>query len=62
MIVYRVLMAQRADRVVVIDKGKVVQTGSHRRLLRQRDSLYRVLFARQYGGDRLPEAEEGGTP
>ena len=54
LIVHRVLMAENSDRVVVLDEGRVVETGVHGELLRHREGLYRELFARQYGDDRLP--------
>jgi ABC-type multidrug transport system fused ATPase/permease subunit len=50
----RVLMARQADRVAVMDEGRIVETGTHDELATTRDSLYRELFGRQYGDDRLP--------
>ena len=58
LIVSRVLMARQADEVAVLDEGQIVATGTHDELLAQPDSLYRDLFARQYGEDRLPPAGE----
>ena len=58
LIVSRVLMARQADEVAVLDEGQIVATGTHDELLTQPDSLYRDLFARQYGEDRLPPAGE----
>lgn len=53
-IVHRVLMARDADRVVVMDEGKVVETGTHEDLIVQPGSLYREIYGKQYGEDRLP--------
>jgi ABC-type multidrug transport system fused ATPase/permease subunit len=50
----RVLMAREADRVMVMDEGRIVEAGTHEELASTRDSLYRELFGRQYGDDRLP--------
>jgi len=58
LIVHRVLMAQGSDQVVVMDDGEVVETGTHEGLLRRPGALYRTLFAKQYGEDRLPQVQE----
>jgi ATP-binding cassette subfamily B multidrug efflux pump len=46
------------DRLIVMDKGKIVETGTHQELLRQ-DGLYAALWRRQSGGflglDEQPE-------
>jgi ATP-binding cassette subfamily C protein CydD len=47
-IAHRLSTVTRADRTVVMDGGRVVQQGSHERLLRQ-DGLYRRLVG-AYGG------------
>ena len=54
MIVHRVLMARDADQVVVMDDGKVVEKGNHDELIVQPNSLYREIYGKQYGEDRLP--------
>jgi ATP-binding cassette subfamily B multidrug efflux pump len=38
------------DRVIVMDKGSVVQTGSHQQLLGQKDGIYAKLWEHQSGG------------
>ncbi len=53
-IVHRLLMAQAADHVVVMHDGTVEEAGTHDKLLREPKGLYRRLFGRQYGEDRLP--------
>ena len=37
-----------ADRIVVLDRGRIVQTGSHAELLQDRDGLYARLAALQF--------------
>ena len=61
MIVHRVLMARDADQVVVMDDGKVVESGNHDELIVQPNSLYRDIYGKQYVEDILPpeKNEEG---
>jgi ABC-type multidrug transport system fused ATPase/permease subunit len=47
-------MARDAEQVVVMDDGKVVETGKHEELIVQPQSLYREIYGKQYGKDRLP--------
>jgi ABC-type multidrug transport system fused ATPase/permease subunit len=54
MIVHRVLMARNADHVAVVHEGQVAEEGTHDELLQQPEGLYRTLFAKQYGEQRLP--------
>jgi subfamily B ATP-binding cassette protein MsbA len=50
-IAHRLSTVQTADRIVVLDEGRVVQTGTHEALVQQ-DGLYRDLAAYQF---RVPE-------
>lgn len=61
MIVHRVLMARDADHVAVVHEGQVAEEGTHDELLGQPEGLYRTLFAKQYGEERLPPARGGET-
>jgi ATP-binding cassette subfamily B multidrug efflux pump len=38
------------DRIIVIDKGKVIEQGTHMRLLRRRGGVYARLWKMQSGG------------
>jgi ABC-type multidrug transport system fused ATPase/permease subunit len=58
MIVSRALMARDADNVVVMDEGKVVEIGVHDELIVEPDGLYREIYGKQYGEERLPPARE----
>ena len=58
MIVYRVLLAEHAQRVVVMDDGKVVESGERGELARKAGSLYRAIYAKQYGEGRLPPVRD----
>ena len=52
MIAHRLSTILRADQIVVVEKGKVVEHGKHAELL-QHDGLYADLYRRQFS-----EAEE----
>jgi hypothetical protein len=44
-IAHRLSTAQAADEVIVVDRGRVVQRGSHEELVREPDSVYGKLYA-----------------
>ena len=48
-IAHRLSTIAELDRLVVLDEGRVVETGSHEELLGE-DGLYASLWARQSGG------------
>lgn len=54
-IAHRLSTVRRADRVVVLDRGRIVEEGSHADLLEREDGLFARLHARQFG-----EEPEGG--
>nr|WP_244304603.1 ABC transporter ATP-binding protein [Roseibium aestuarii] len=49
-IAHRLSTISRLDRLVVMDRGRIVQSGTHEALLRQPDGLYARLWERQSGG------------
>lgn len=49
-IAHRLSTIQRMDRIVVMDKGKIVQTGTHEELLKDKNGIYAELWAHQSGG------------
>ena len=59
LIVSRVLLARDADKVVVLQDGHVVETGTHEELAALPDGVYRLIYARQYGAAHLPPPREG---
>jgi ABC-type multidrug transport system fused ATPase/permease subunit len=44
-IAHRLSTAQGADEVIVVDRGRVVQRGPHRSLVREPESIYGRLYA-----------------
>jgi len=48
-IAHRLSTIKNADKILVIDKGSIVQTGSHEELLRDRNGLYFTLWNKQQG-------------
>ncbi len=48
-IAHRLSTVQKLDRIVVLDKGKIVEDGSHSELL-AKDGTYAKLWAHQTGG------------
>ena len=47
-IAHRLATVQRADRIVVLDKGEIVESGTHSELLKLEDGYYRNLYEVQF--------------
>jgi ATP-binding cassette subfamily B protein len=46
-VAHRLSTVRALDRLLVLDKGKVIEEGSHEALIRLESGLYRRLFERQ---------------
>lgn len=49
-IAHRLSTIQRMDRIIVMDKGEIVQIGTHKELLRDKAGIYAGLWSHQSGG------------
>ncbi|MHB0875710.1 MAG: ABC transporter ATP-binding protein [Anaerolineae bacterium] len=58
-VAHRLSTVQRADRIVVLDRGRIVERGTHSELLAMR-GLYHTLYETQFRDDPGPTAVGGG--
>ena len=54
-VAHRLSTIAAMDRLVVMDKGQIVEEGTHAQLLKKRGGIYASLWARQSGGFLIPE-------
>jgi ATP-binding cassette subfamily B multidrug efflux pump len=57
-IAHRLSTIAAMDRLIVLDKGRIVEEGDHRRLL-AKGGLYARLWSHQSGGFLAAELDEG---
>jgi ABC-type multidrug transport system fused ATPase/permease subunit len=49
-IAHRLSTIRNADRIIVLDRGKIVQDGKHDQLLSQVNGIYKKLYELQFRG------------
>jgi ATP-binding cassette, subfamily B, multidrug efflux pump len=54
-VAHRLSTIAAMDRLVVMDKGKIIEEGTHAQLVRKKAGVYASLWARQSGGFLIPE-------
>ena len=54
-VAHRLSTIAAMDRLVVMDKGRVVEEGTHAQLVKKKNGIYASLWARQSGGFLIPE-------
>jgi len=54
-VAHRLSTIAAMDRLVVMDKGRVVEEGTHAELVKKKAGIYASLWARQSGGFLIPE-------
>jgi ATP-binding cassette, subfamily B, multidrug efflux pump len=54
-VAHRLSTIAAMDRLVVMDKGRIVEEGTHQQLLKKKHGIYASLWARQSGGFLIPE-------
>ena len=59
-IAHRLSSVRRSHRIIVLDKGRIVEQGSHDTLLADPLGLYARLWKLQEGGQPLDETNGGG--
>jgi subfamily B ATP-binding cassette protein MsbA len=47
-IAHRLATVKKADKIIVMDEGKIVETGTHNELLKKQDGYYRNLYEVQF--------------
>jgi subfamily B ATP-binding cassette protein HlyB/CyaB len=61
-IAHRLSSVRQAHRIIVLDKGRLIEEGSHDTLVRNPQGLYAQLWSMQAGSPVQPPSSPGGPP
>lgn len=61
-VAHRLSTIAAMDRLIVMDKGRIVEEGTHAELLKRKKGIYASLWARQSGGFLIPEDIKAPEP
>ena len=50
-IAHRLSTIRNATRIIVIDSGKIIQSGTHQELMQRENGLYKKLYEMQFRDD-----------
>ena len=48
-VAHRLSTVRKADRILVLDKGKITESGTHDELVKKKGGIYRQLYELQIG-------------
>lgn len=51
-IAHRLATVKKADTIIVMDKGKIVEKGNHKQLLKKQEGFYRKLYEKQFSSSK----------
>ena len=57
-IAHRLATIQKADTILVMDRGEIVEKGNHKELLENKNGMYKNLFEKQFGLDSMTSVNQ----
>jgi ATP-binding cassette subfamily B protein len=57
-IAHRLSTAMRADKIIILEEGEIIETGSHQSLLKRKNSFYKYLWELQVNPDQAIVSEK----
>jgi len=61
-IAHRLSTIQHADMLLVLDKGRIVERGTHDELLAKKGFYYNLYMSQFWRGDKPVASRDGGVP
>lgn len=57
---HRISTIQNADKIIVLEDGNIIQTGTHKELLNDKDGFYNYLYEKQLLEEKVDSQTKGG--